>query len=78
MFTNLERQEIMRIRTWIIAAAACTGLVACGETLGEQAIGGGVTGGAIAAVTGESVGTGALVGAAGNIAYCRTYPSKCR
>ncbi|NVO23406.1 hypothetical protein [Donghicola mangrovi] len=64
-------------KTWIVASVALLGLAACGDTLGEQALLGGGAGAAAGAVTGGDVVTGAVVGAAGNVAYCRTYPSRC-
>tara|TARA_R110000787_G_scaffold52940_1_gene124437 strand:- start:1086 stop:1292 length:207 start_codon:yes stop_codon:yes gene_type:complete len=55
----------------IIAIAAVVGLSACGDTLGEQALGGGVVGAGAAAVTGGSIGQGAAIGAAGNVVACQ-------
>ncbi|MBR9763902.1 MAG: hypothetical protein GYB53_10355 [Rhodobacteraceae bacterium] len=65
-------------KSWILAGVLLTGLAACGDTLGEQAVVGGAAGVGAAAVTGGSVGTGALVGAAGNVAYCQANPGACR
>ena len=56
---------------------AILGLSACGDTLGEQALGGGVVGAGVSAATGGDLVTGAAVGAAGNVAYCQTYPERC-
>ncbi|WP_163846889.1 hypothetical protein [Pseudooceanicola aestuarii] len=64
-------------KSWILAAALFTGLAACGDTLGEQALYGGAAGVGGAAVTGGNVGTGALIGAGANVAYCQTNPGKC-
>lgn len=67
----------MRNFVKISAVLALTGLAACGDTLGEQAlIGAGAGAGTAAVVDGDLV-TGAVVGAAGNVAYCRTYPGRC-
>ena len=52
-------------------------LGACGETLGEQALIGGAAGVGTAAILDGSLLAGAAVGAAGNVAYCQTYPEKC-
>jgi len=52
-------------------------LGACGDTVGEQAIIGTAAGAGTAAVVGGSIITGAAVGAAGNIAFCQLYPSRC-
>lgn len=64
-------------KSWIAAAIVCSGLAACGDTIGEQALIGGAAGVGAAAVTGGSAGTGALVGAAGNVAYCQANPRAC-
>lgn len=52
-------------------------LAACGDTLGEQAVYGGAAGAGVSAVTDGDVLTGAALGAAGNVAYCQTYPGRC-
>ncbi len=67
----------MRIKFTVLAVAAALGLSACGETLGEQALIGAGAGAGTAAVLDGDIATGAIVGAAGNVAYCRTYPSRC-
>jgi hypothetical protein len=54
-----------------IAAVLLAGLAACGDNLGEQALGGGVVGAGVAAVTGGSIGKGAAIGAAGNVIACQ-------
>lgn len=59
------------------ALALCGGLAACGNSVSEQAIIGGAVGAGTAAVVGGSVATGVAVGAAGNLLYCQTFPSKC-
>ena len=67
----------MRIKFLAIAAIAGLTLAGCGETPLQQGLfgaGAGVTG---AAVLGGDLGTGAVVGAVGNLAYCQTYPSRC-
>ena len=61
----------------ILATCAALGLAACGDSLGEQALGGGVVGAGVSAATGGDLATGAAVGAAGNVAYCQTYPERC-
>jgi hypothetical protein len=55
-----------------VALGLMAGLAACGGTLGEQALGGGVVGAGAAAVTGGSIGQGAAIGAAGNVVACQT------
>lgn len=67
----------MPLRTIGLAFAACVGLAACGDTLGEQAVGGAAIGAGTAVVTGNSALQGAAVGAAGNVAYCQLNPGKC-
>jgi len=53
------------------------GLAACGETVPEQAIFGAGAGVGTAAVLDGSLAAGAVVGAAGSIAYCQAYPDRC-
>ncbi|MGR3323147.1 MAG: hypothetical protein ACU0DK_14585 [Pseudooceanicola sp.] len=67
----------MLIRKITLAVALLGGLAACGDTFGEQAVIGAGGGAATSAVFGGNVGTGALVGAAANVAYCQRYPSRC-
>ncbi|RLK11150.1 hypothetical protein [Ruegeria conchae] len=55
-----------------LALATCAGLVACGDTTGEQAILGGGAGAVGAAVLNADPLFGAAVGAAGNVLYCKT------
>lgn len=59
------------------ALLVCAGLAACGDTLGEQALGGAAVGAGAAAVTSGSLAQGAAIGAAGNIAYCQLNPGRC-
>ncbi|WP_319826246.1 hypothetical protein [Thalassovita sp.] len=68
----------MYLRTWILGLAACAGLAACGDTFGEQALLGAGSGAAAAVVLDGSAATGAVLGAAANVAYCKQYPSRCR
>ncbi|MEM9636925.1 MAG: hypothetical protein AAGA94_04710 [Pseudomonadota bacterium] len=67
----------MPVRRAILTLAACAGLAACGDTLGEQAVGGAAIGAGTAVVTGNSALQGAAIGAAGNVAYCQLNPGKC-
>ena len=61
----------------VLAAALLAGLSACGTTPGEQALfGAGAGAGAAAILDGDLV-TGAAVGAAGNVIYCRQHPNRC-
>lgn len=61
----------------LVAVAGLLGLVACGETTLEQGIFGAGAGAGTAAVLGGNVAAGALVGGAGNVAYCRLNPERC-
>ena len=67
----------MRYLTILSSFLALLGLAACGDTLGEQALVGGAVGAGAAAATGGDAITGAAVGAAGNVAFCRANPSRC-
>jgi hypothetical protein len=67
----------MSIKTILLGITLCGGLAACGDTIGEQAIGGGVIGAGAAAITSGSLAQGAAIGAAGNVAYCHLNPGKC-
>jgi len=60
----------------VFALVAAT-LSGCGDTLPEQALIGAGAGVGTAAILDGSLGTGAIVGAAGNVAYCQAYPGKC-
>lgn len=62
----------------ILAFVASIGLAACGDTLGEQALGGAAIGAGAAAVTGGSIGTGAAVGAGANVLACQTEVVDCK
>lgn len=61
----------------ILAVAVCAGLAACGDTLGEQALGGAAIGAGAAAVTGGSLATGTAVGAGANVLACQTEVVNC-
>lgn len=67
----------MRKIVFAAAAIATLGLAGCGDTLGEQALLGAGAGAATAVVIDGDAATGAAVGAAANVAYCRQYPSRC-
>jgi hypothetical protein len=62
----------------IILMLACIGaLSACGDTLGEQALGGGVVGAGAAAATGGGIAEGAAIGAGANVLACQTDIADC-
>ena len=67
----------MRIKGVFLALAATAGLAACGDTLGDQALGGAAIGAGAAVITNNSLAKGAAIGAAGNVAYCQLYPGRC-
>ncbi|HEY9039898.1 MAG TPA: hypothetical protein VIN05_13260 [Roseovarius sp.] len=62
----------------VLAILALSSLAACGDTLGKQALIGGGAGLGTAAVLDGNLAAGALVGAAGNVAYCQSFPERCR
>ena len=67
----------MLCKRLLVALALCAGLAACGDTAEQQALygaGAGVVGSAL--IDGDLL-TGAAVGAAGNLLYCQTDPSRC-
>jgi len=67
----------MQTKLWILAAATAFGLSACGDNMGERALIGAGAGVATAAVLDGDLGSAAVLGAAGNVAYCEIYPSRC-
>jgi hypothetical protein len=67
----------MSIKRIILGFAACGTLAACGDTIGDQALGGAAIGAGAAAITSGSLAQGAAIGAAGSVAYCHLYPGKC-
>lgn len=67
----------MVLRFTCLAAALLT-LSACGDTFEEQALIGAGAGAATAVVADTNVATGAVLGAAGNVAFCNAYPGRCR
>lgn len=68
----------MSIKTILLAVTASAGLAACGDTLGEQALGGGVVGAGAAAVTGGSLAQGAAIGGGANVLACQTGAVRCQ
>jgi len=68
----------MSIKAILLAVTASAGLAACGDTLGEQALGGGVVGAGAAAVTGGSLAQGAAIGAGANVLACQTGAVRCQ
>jgi hypothetical protein len=67
----------MRAIIYSLGLALCTGLSGCGDTTGEQAIYGAGAGALGSALLHGNLVTGAAVGAAANVIYCKENPSKC-
>lgn len=67
----------MLIKRTSLALVALAGLAACGDTIGEQAVGGAAIGAGAAVITNDDMAKGAAIGAAGNVAYCQLYPANC-
>ena len=61
----------------LVAIAALGFTAACGDPAVEQALMGGGAGAAASLVLDGNVATGAVVGAAANVAYCQKYPTRC-
>lgn len=64
--------------TPMLSVAALAVLSACGNTIPEQALLGAGAGAGTALILDGSVAGGALIGAGANVAYCQTYPSRCK
>ncbi|MBT8155551.1 hypothetical protein KMP13_17095 [Epibacterium ulvae] len=65
-------------RSWLaLAVVSSMGLAACGETTGEQAVVGAAAGTVGSALLQGNLVTGAAVGAAANVIYCKEYPRRC-
>lgn len=60
-----------------LAFAALSGLAACGDTFGEQALYGAGAGAGTAALVDGNIYTGAALGAAANVLFCQQNPSRC-
>ena len=67
----------MLIKRSSLALVALAGLAACGDTIGEPAVGGAAIGAGAAVITNDDMAKGAAIGAAGNVAYCQLYPANC-
>ena len=61
----------------VLVIVALSAIAACGDTVVEQAAIGGVGGLGASAVLDGNLAAGALVGAAGNVAYCQAFPDRC-
>lgn len=67
----------MQIRYWAGFGILALALAGCGETPLEQALYGAGAGAGSALILAGDAGTGAVLGAVGNLAYCQTYPQRC-
>ena len=67
----------MAFKNIILAITACGSLAACGDTIGKQALGGGVVGAGAAAVADGNIATGAAIGAGANVLACQTDIADC-
>ncbi|MEB8386781.1 hypothetical protein OO012_06025 [Rhodobacteraceae bacterium KMM 6894] len=61
----------------VFSSLALAVLAGCGGSAPEQALFGAGAGAGTAAVLDGNIAAGALVGAAGNVAYCQTFPDRC-
>ena len=68
----------MRFKPLLLASVAALALAGCGNTVGEQALFGAGAGVLGAAALDGNIAGGAILGAAGNVAYCQAYPHMCR
>lgn len=68
----------MGIPKIIFALAATAGLAACGDTMGEQAIGGAAIGAGAAVLTSGSALQGAAIGAGANVLACQSKLVRCK
>ena len=62
----------------IVTCLSLAALAACGRDTPERAVLGAGAGAGAAVVLSGGLAAGALIGAGGNVAYCKTYPSRCR
>ncbi len=61
----------------VLAIIVLSAIAACGDTIGKQGLIGAGAGVAGSAVLGTNLAAGAVVGAAGNVAFCQTFPERC-
>ncbi|MEP1328893.1 MULTISPECIES: hypothetical protein [Rhodobacterales] len=67
----------MRAIIFSLGLGLCTGLAGCGETTGEQALYGAGAGALGSVLLDGNPVTGAAVGVAANLIYCKENPSRC-
>lgn len=68
----------MRLLKLTAALSLGLALTACGDTALEQGLLGAGAGAGAAILTGGNAKTGAVIGGVGNVAYCQTYPERCK
>ena len=62
----------------VTTALTVLALSACGENVPEQSVLGAGAGVGAAVLLSGGIAAGAIVGAADNVAYCKTQPNRCR
>lgn len=67
----------MRALKIMAVAGLCAGVAACGDTTGEQVAIGAAAGTVTSALIGGNLVTGAAVGTAANLIYCKERPGAC-
>lgn len=67
----------MQAKPLLYALALAGGLAGCGDTTGEQIVYGAGAGAVGSALVGGHLLTGAAVGTAANVIYCKEFPSRC-
>lgn len=67
----------MQVKHIALALALCGGLTACGQTTGEQVVYGASAGALGSLLLDGNPVTGAAIGTAANLIFCKENPSKC-
>lgn len=67
----------MRAKSFFAVLAVCGGLAACGQTTGEQVVYGASAGALGSLLLDGNPVTGAAVGTAANLIFCKENPGKC-
>nr|WP_146344734.1 hypothetical protein [Phaeobacter marinintestinus] len=67
---------MLKLRVFAVIAV-CSGLAACGDTIGEQALIGSGAGAVTALAVNANPLLGVAAGAAGNVLFCQQFPERC-
>ncbi|AEI93182.1 MULTISPECIES: hypothetical protein [Roseobacter] len=67
----------MQIKAIAFVMAAGFSLAACGDSIGEQAVGGAAIGAGAAVITNNGLAKGAALGAGANVLFCQLSPGQC-